>query len=861
MIKLTLDAMLISIFWFVALYTLKTERIQAILVKKPKLIFHKKSIFAAKLIIFIWCIADILLVIVGNNFSFKIVSDIISMPGVSHALYLAHLFILFTMARNLTSKALETEKYLVKAEKRAVTLANGLFVLGMSVVLYFFQSTFWGELRYIYSNNEEMNILLEGSYNALLILLPGLLILYNAVNFVKTDKLRILATRVSFPIVLLLSFSQAIMTKLLVIYDFTVIIHRVFIKQFGIIRKSDSDDKLYLGSSMNYGSLIVKINAYFLTAYASTILILWTSQISPLPIFTSVYSQGTRVAFFFTLAIASFWFTEGIARSFVKVSRYIRISFIPLMSIMTVLPFYTVMANSNYFSRTTEVISIYHKMSLALGANKFLFFLCIFIIQAALAYILHMVTGEAHNDKHYYSILPVIGIAQLFFMAVMYPILLMIPPYVLENNRIFISIMLFVFAIILTVGAGLISYKLFTEESNEWSHIVHGYWKDRPRLMIIVAIITCFAFVPLGSTVVAPIHNINITKGWEQNYIKEGERLFANALLQTFDKTTAYVVVNDDKGKTRLIAISTEDGKVKWQKDYDSHYVSFKVWKNGQAVFTKVKNTGFSIIDLQTGYVHYEYKIPERMKVEHTNIEINDRTVLYTINNWQIIYDMDYGYHKLDTNSNNYYQLIAGDQCALIKNNIIYQYQYERWEKQNTKFNIADAELIYYDKNGLIVFGKEKIEQYNYFLTEKNKISYNKTYQHTMTNNKSYYNKIGDQVAFYLYSQDDVFSYLFDSKSFTFKVIPLAQRVKEYADYQKIQLTDEPGSYFLYDEQQFTLYKNQNIISRQWYNHPLTDEDMPEEPIYMVGQPLKSNNKLLWLEKNGKVHCVISKVN
>lgn len=881
MIKLIMDAMLISVFWFIAIYTFKMERIKSVLVNKPKLIFGKKVVLLSKSIILLWMLLE-MLIIIGSFFGhFVSIRTVLSMPIISHILYVGHLLVLFTTTRQITSKALETEKYLVKSEKRAVTFGNGLFVIGISIIIFYLQSLFWGELSYIYSDLGDINLLVEAIFDAILILIPGIMILINAIRFFRLSRIRILALRISSPILLLLSFGQTIITKVIVFYDFFRFIHRLFLAQFGVKIKVDSDDKLLIGSSMSLGSVNAKINVYYLTAYFSTLMILWTFQISPLPIPSTVYAEGMKMSLFFAVAILLFWVIEAGARSVPKLRRYLRAIFIPLMILLTVFPFYTQLADANFYTRATVVFSIYHKLALSLGSNKFTFFLCIVIMQASVAYILHIVTGEAHNDRHYYSILPVIGIVQLMMLSILYPIFLMIPPYILNTNKTILSIVISIFAVLITFGVGVVSHRFFTSPKSEWSHYVHEYWKDRIRVMIIVAIITGFSVVPIGATILEPIRNINIIYEWEVDHILLDDQAYVSALLQTNDKNTAYILLTNSKGNTSLRAISTEDGHKLWEKDFSYHYVDYKVWSSGQAVFIKPKSSGFSIVDLKTGFIQYDYSVPKD-EVEATNIEFNDRAVLFSRGTEQFIYDMEYKVMELDTLGTNY-RLLPGDQCALVKNNSIYLYHYERWEKLSGTYNVEDAELLYYDKNGLIVFGKEEIEQYNYYLKEKNKRTYSKVFQHIMTNNKDYYTKVGNQVAFYLYSHDEVYAYLFDTSKFTFKIIPLEQRLKDFKDYQKIKVIDD-RSYFLYDTEQFTLIENQNIIARQWYQLPLKDltivedssevvsedisndsrQNQDEKPddisnvikSTMIGQPIKVDNRIIWIENNGITHCI-----
>jgi hypothetical protein len=850
-----MDAMLISVFWFIALFTLKLDRIEQVIISKPKIIFGRKTILLTKAIVLFWMIIEAGLMLGGKLSFFEYVRTLLSVPIISHGLFLVHLFVLFTATRHLTGKALESEKYLLKANRKAVTFANGLVVISISIIIFYFQSLYWGEFKYIYSRQGEISLVIEAIIDGLFILIPGILIFINAIRYLKQAKIRRLAFRISIPIILLMGFTQSIMTKLVVFYDFYIFIHKLFLEQFGIKIKNDHDDKLMIASSLTFGSINTKINVYFLTAYFSTILVLWTSQSSPLPIYFSVYADGLKVSFFFSLAIMAFWFLESAARSFEKLSKFFRIIFIPSLLILTVIPFYTSFANSNSFIRTTEVISVYHKMTLALGSDKILFFLCLMFMQASIAYILHIVTGEAHNDRHYYSILPIIGIVQVMVLSIMYPIFLIIPPYTIYENRMGFGIFIILFSIALTLIMGQTSFDFFTSSKSEWSSYVHDYWKDRARLILIVGIITGLSFIPVGTIISNPIHNINIKFAWEQDYNTDDELFFVNSMMQAKDLSYTNILLNDNKSSSKIITISPEDGRILWEKLYTDHYINSKVWKNDTAILTKVKNSGFSIVDLKTGVIIYDYSA-KNIDAQNLKVEMNDRTVLFTSDTEQFVYDMDYGVMELDTLGNNYYQLISGDQCALIKNNDIYLYQYERWEKMSGVYKIDDAELVYYDKNGLIVFDKENIVKYNYYLTEQYETIYNKRFEHIMTNNNDYYTKVDDDVAFYLYNKDEVFAYVFDTLSFTYKIISLEQRVKDFKDYQKLKFVDQKGSYFLYDSFQFTLYENDNILARQWYQVPLTEMELSNEDHAIVGSPIKIGDKIIWIEKEGIMHCI-----
>lgn len=854
--KLIADALLLSGFWFIALYTLKLSNIQKMAIKISDADSWHKVIKISNGLIILWILVEAGLMLDGSQIAFLLLRDIIDTPILSHSIFIANIVILFNAALTMSSKALETERYIIKAEKKAITFANGLVFLGISLIIYYVQSVYWGEFNYIYTKQGEINLGLEALIDGVFMLIPAVLILVNAIRYVKQEKIRTLAFRISIPIILLLSFTQGIMSKLIVLYDILKHIQKIILKKVGFDIKTLHEDPLLIASSLSFGETNAKVNAYFLTSYFFAVVILWTSQVSLYPIPSTLYENGLWVSFYIGLAIFVFWILENIARLSGQYGRYFRLFFIPFMLLLTIYPFYTSNADINSFVRNTEMISLYHKMAFALGNNKYLFFLCMSIMQGSLAYMLHLVTGEAHNDRHHYSVMPIIFIAQVMMLSVMYPVFLVIPSYTLSESKVIIILLIVLLGSALAFLMGSISYHLFSSKKSEWSHYVNDYWKNKKRVYMIVGLITLLTSIPILTIVIDPIHNENIRFAWESSYAQDNEHYFVNSLIQATSSEKFYILENDDKGTSKLIAASTTDGSIIWEKAYAEFYVHYKVWDNDTVVLVKSENKGFTIINLVTGKKIYDYSIKENEKLEFINVEVNDRSVLMTDNTTQTIYDMVLGEIKLDTLGNNFYALIPGNQCALIKNNIVYIYQNNRLEKITGLYELEQARFIYYDEGGMIVFNERDIVGYSFDLLKQNAANYPKLEERNSKIENNYYHKINNLVAFYMADENQQFAYIFNTTDFTYKIITLEQRIKGLRDLQNIYLCDDEGSYIFYDTYQFTLFNRENLIARQWYQLPLNQNLNKQKEIVIAGQPIFINNKIIWIEVNGKAHAI-----
>ncbi len=451
-------------------------------IKNSEDLVWQKVILCSKCFVLLWIFVEVGLMADETSIVFLLLRDFISIPLISHLIFASNIVVLFSTAITMSSKALETEKYIIKAEKKAITFAIGLIVLGLSLIIFYVQSVYWGEFNYIYTVQGEINLALEALIDGVLLLIPAILILINAIRYLRQEKIRRLAFRISIPLILLLGFSQAIMTKLIVLYDILKSIQKILLKKFGFDIKTLHEDPLLIASSLSFGRRNAKINAYYLTAYFVAVVVLWTSQVSPFPIPSDMYENGFKISFYIGLAIFMFWILENLARLTGKMGKYFRWFFIPLMILLTIYPFYTPYADISSFVRSTETVSLYHKMAFSLGNNKYLFFLCLSIMQGSLAYILHVVTGEAHNDRHHYSIMPIIFIVQVMTLSIMFPISLSIPSYTLREGRILITVIILLLGISITYLMGSISYHFFSSKRSGWSALVNDYWKNKEGL-------------------------------------------------------------------------------------------------------------------------------------------------------------------------------------------------------------------------------------------------------------------------------------------------------------------------------------------------------------------------------------------
>ena len=182
--------------------------------------------------------------------------------------------------------------------------------------------------------------------------------------------------------------------------------------------------------------------------------------------------------------------------------------------------------------------------------------------------------------------------------------------------------------------------------------------------------------------------------------------------------------------------------------------------------------------------------------------------------------DYEYGEISLETLGNNFYELIPGNQCSIIKDYTIYTYKEEQWMPIKDIYGLNNPEFIYYDENGLLIFTKDEIIKYNYELTEMTKETYPKSLERVTSINNNYYDRVNNEVVFYMYDQLNYYAYVFDVEAFTYKIVPLSQKIKGFHDLQAIQLIDNKNKYLLYDDYQFSIYENENLIARQWFAMP-----------------------------------------
>lgn len=859
MLKLILDIALFSGIWFFAIYTFSLSHMERLAFRKKTSHFEKYLTIGSKIIIGIVMVLQILILFNRHWFVSRVLESALQTPPNTHIIYVSGAVVLFFSAIDMTMKALESERYLLKNQKKAIVWINGMLVLSAIVIVTFFQSLFWGQMRGMYSNTGVFNHSMELFVDGIMILAPGLLLLSNTVRYIKKERIRVLGLRISMPIILFVGFTQMIFAQIAVLYEVAVWFYEKFMVK-SQNEKTMKGDKLLIATSLTFGRPLAKMNAYFLTSYFVVMLMVWTLQGNPFYLGNPLYMDGYRMAFFLTCAIMTFWFIEAVARQATRLihhGAWIRLAFIPILLTLTIYPFYTSFAGLNTVLVPDQSASIYHVMASALGQNKYIFFLCLVIIQSIMAYILHIVTGEAHNDRHYYSVLPITVVVQVFILAIIYPVFLSLPPYALLTNRVWILILIFLIGLFVTVGMATIALKLFTEKTSDWASYVSRYWKDKTRVYVIVGLITIFTFMPIFSIAMHPISNKGLTFDWEEEFFETESSFRVQSIFNTQSKEEAYMLASDETSISRLICFNISDGSVRWEKVFGSYFDQFKVWDDDTVVLSKANKTGFSVINLSNGSMQYDYTVKDPETLEFLNIEINDRAVLVTVNTEQFVFDNIIGQMQLDTMGNNFYHLIPGNYCALTKNSKVYVYQNERWEKVSGIIGVEEAQLIYYDEDGMLVFGEDEIVKYNAQLTQQMEGAYPKSTLEPVEMNQSLYSKVGEEVTFYMAEGTKTFAYVFNVETFTYQVIALEQKIQGNDDTQSIKQLDEVGQYILMDEYQFTLMHNENLVARQWYQIPLTPKGIVSYQGDVQGEPVVIDKRILWAENDGTIHSVI----
>lgn len=856
MVRLIVDSILVSIMWYIAICSIKLDRIDKVVYRKSESMLEATSKLVSKILIGMIILLDIGFMIDKEIYLFIALKDVVNNPIESHILYVANMIVLMEGTTQITYKALQTERYMLKSQKRAISGISALLVLSISWITMFIQSIFTGGFSYIYSQKGVMDFRSEFILDFFLILLPALILLVNLIRYIRKEKIRILGLRISTPIIFFVAITQTIVVKLFVINDLVIWLLNHFKRSEHILKEDPYKDKLLIASSLSFGRRGSKINAYFITAYFSVVLVLWTLQFKPFGYTNEIYENGVRIGFFFSMAIMLFWVIEALSRKLGIVGRVLRPLLIPGLLVLTVVPFYTGDAQVNTFLQMETVDSIYHMMSVALGDRKYLFFLCLFIIQATIAYIMHVITGEAHNDRHYYSVLPILFIVQVMVLAIFYPIFLGVPPYGLQTHKPWILFLMLIVSIGITIIMGKNSYNLFTSKKSDWSTYVSEYWKSSERVYVIIGLITFTTFLPLISKAVTPIQNTNIASVWDRDYIASYQDDEIQTLIQTENKEVAYILTTNQWKPSRMIAFSTADGSILWEKRYGASYDRYKVWDNETVALIKKDNVGFSVINLKNGAEQYDYEARDASNLEFLNLEINDRAVLMTVNTTQMIYDKDYGRMDLDTMGNNFYHLVPGNLCALTKESKLYIYRNQRWEGISGIEQIDKLQLAYYDENGLIIFGNESVMQYNAQLTQMSTLTYSMAGKQIIDQGKNYYIRNNNEVTFFFLEGTRTYAYVLNTEKFTYKVIEMEQKISGFHDKQRIKTCDNEGHYILMDEYQFSLFKHENLLAREWYNLPITKGDDVKDDVIARGEPLYYGDTLIWAEADGMVHCV-----
>ena len=408
-------------------------------------------------------------------------------------------------------------------------------------------SPYFGGILIIYIQvMEKIKLIFEIVFGIVLILTPAILLFVNSIKYIIQEKVSTQAVKLSVPVITFMSLTQMIVTRVLVVLD-------VFYWIMNKLKKTNEsfNDPLYIASSMMEGNVYSKINGYFLTAYFFPMTVLWITAISPLPPNRTLYMDGITLSLFFSASIFLFWMIEKIARKIRKYGNLVRLLFVPIMILLTIFPYYTELSGVSSYVKEAKVESLYHTMAFALGNTKYLFFICLAILQGSIGYIMHIITGEAHNEKHHYSVIPIVCIIQIMLLCFLYPIIVSCPPYFLQAYKGWINFGLLGLGLMVTISMGLISHHIFSARTSQWAHYIGPYWKDRARVIAIVGIISFFAFFPVSLHVKTSIENMNISVKWEKDFFNPNYYTATN-LLKSSDSGRGYLLMNGEAGGCKI---------------------------------------------------------------------------------------------------------------------------------------------------------------------------------------------------------------------------------------------------------------------------------------------------------------------
>jgi hypothetical protein len=851
------DGIIISIIWFIAIYTLKNQNKKNIISREEQSDCESKFNLFSHLLVLSVLIADIGLLIKNDSFIFNTLMDVYRIPIISMLLFMINIYIIYRGTRRIIKEVLIVEGDFVDSKIKVVSFVSGLFVLSITFVMFFIHCVFWGEFSYVYANDGASQRVYDLVIGVVFILIPAVIIFINGILYAKHERIGRHVLWVTFPIVLFMGLTQTMITKLIVLYNIAIQIIKAVKESKNHKNRQEDYELLLFASTYIHGRKMATINIFYFLSFFTTVFLFWGIQTSPYPPVHTSYLRGGDISMFFFLGILAFVILEALGRRFHKIGQLIRGLFIPLMIFLTVFPFYTDAALLGEYGNNSQIISIYHILSAAFGSSHYMLFIFIIAFQGAIAYMLYIISGAMIQSKHYSAAIPIVGIVQLLIFILLYPLLITRPPYFLQANKIMIIGGLFIISGLVTYLVGRVAYYLFVSDKSGWVYYVSDYWKNKKRVYVIVGCISLVMFFALAMRTLYPIKNIAVKDSWKSQIASEElEGYSIDFIFPDANEEGFGCVAHSSDGKTKVIFTGYEKQDTLWDMSFKWGYSDYKLMDNNMMIMLKPDNTGFTIINITRGIIDYEYTIRNTEELEFLNIEVNARSVLVTEGLTQFVYDIYLGDLEVTNLGNNFYELVDGNRCALIKNQNLYLYQNNRWEKQIINSYIKTAEAIYYDDTCMIAFMENEMVKLSAVTPFEYVMKLPISYDSIILQEGSICTKSNNQLTFLIREQGDVYAYIVNPSDFTYKIALLEQKIITDHDTQSIKALDEFGNYLLYDDYQVTLYNNANILARQWYDLLESNRELESSSETSYLAPLVRGDSLILVEENGDYYAV-----
>lgn len=811
MVDIFMNGIIAVVLFYAAIYTLKIEHINRINKHQENHNLFDSLYDLSNVTLFVIIMIQLGDALFPQLFLFEVLREIISLSIFNRLIQLMIFYMVFESTLRLSKVVLDKDPHLMSAMKESVAFASGMIALGLSVMVFYIQNAFTGQLMILYIGTE-VNLVFELIVNGLLYLIPAIVLIVNGYRYLRQASISRQSKHLMMPYVYFIGVGYIVAVQSISVFNTMYMIVGAIGKKIGKFTLDTTDDLLLLGSSASASSVVSKLNYYVLMSSFVVHLLSLYLAMTPFPMYKSVYQNTSAVIMLLMMPILLYFVIEALSRYFSKIGRYIRMSFIPLFIVAHVLPFaFDIAQKSQYFTVNTG-ISLFHRTKEATDGSFIAYLLCLFGVLLSIAFYLHLFTGDTKKKSQGITVLPIMGWMQMFLFSIFYPILITRPPFYLVNNQKVLLIVIVVSTVLISGLVGLASYFVFNSEHSKISGYIHVFWKSRVRVFAVVTLITIGLAIPLILRINTPVQNINddlISK----HTLFDGSEYELTETCLIKDQVTL-VLTHTDKGTTKLIQFDLINDEVINEQSFNINYDGYSMWDNNQIVFHKSNNMGFVLINLESLELVHEESISQTDSYEYLSFDYSESAILATIGTNQYLIDAYAGEIVLNTVGNNFYKLVPGSITYLNKDKSLHKIIDGYVVDMEVPFNITAYENIYATVKGFYTYDNGVITLMDDYLVEEvssidiREIGFNPTQVQIVFDDE--YVHLSGKLASELY---EVFMKSTDFE--VYKPIKLVQNVYTNYDVQHLAFVSEQN-YYLYDENQVSYFNNDVLVGRVW---------------------------------------------